>query len=601
MPADAEAGGFAEDGVSADAFMDENTVAKGPPATEFFPAPGLPPRRALAALREEFYRCGGARDGALTTEELAWRWKVLAQKDHQTRGRGGLNSEDWEAIALRTLQVLGEFDVEKRGRVEVQDFVHGILLSRDALLAAQIRWPLREALKRHSVLLEDLQCMFEAAKPKPTSEKPAFWLGHEEVAEVYRKKVWRVNPEGTDGRPLTDEQLESKPPEEWARLVVQAMDLDCDGHIGYGEFVAYCVGRRPVDVTLHLYDLARNMPPSARSLILGEGMPQIWHSGLVVHGREYFFSSDTVHDVPGKTTFGKPTKVVPLGTTLWRSDEIHAFIVHECQPVFHRGTYDVVANNCNHFTDRLCMFLTGRHAPADVMAQSNMLMNMTTVRVLRPVLNWMLRDHVVSRDDSPVGAQTQSPGRRWRKADPEELLQPGRAVAVHPEWGASSAVYGVVVLSGAPIEDGQQAESFFPHMMEGLALCSGGGCGPHLRSCGPDDTTAFKTNEVWVRFLDVSVGPENGMHCQVVTQLVPRSRISSVDIEGAAEQLTFRSALRAMVDYPKGGQSNTEVGPMGPIRKLSGLSAKPVLSLQQPDMFSPRELHKGDQDHDTTI
>eukprot|EP00971_Amphidinium_carterae_P038694 760694-Amphidinium_carterae.1 len=36
----------------------------------------------------------------------------------------------------------------------------------------------------------------------------------------------------------------------------------------------------------------------------------IWHSGIVVFGKEYYFSKDTMFDEAGRTGFGRPTKVV---------------------------------------------------------------------------------------------------------------------------------------------------------------------------------------------------------------------------------------------------------------------------------------------------
>ena len=50
-------------------------------------------------------------------------------------------------------------------------------------------------------------------------------------------------------------------------------------------------------------------------------------------------------------------------------DELHRHICRELKPIFHRGTYDVVLNNCNHFSDRLCMYLLGRRLPEEVLRQ----------------------------------------------------------------------------------------------------------------------------------------------------------------------------------------------------------------------------------------
>merc|ERR1712113_361977 len=94
---------------------------------------------------------------------------------------------------------------------------------------------------------------------------------------------------------------------------------------------------------------------------------------------------------------GEPKYIQHLGFTLWRRDELHEFIVSEMRPCFQRDTYDVVCNNCNHFSDRLCMYLVGKHCPKEVLIQPDLLLRSRSVRMVRPLLNYWLRDFVVER------------------------------------------------------------------------------------------------------------------------------------------------------------------------------------------------------------
>ncbi|CAE7512803.1 desi1 [Symbiodinium sp. CCMP2456] len=75
--------------------------------------------------------------------------------------------------------------------------------------------------------------------------------------------------------------------------------------------------------------------------MLASGAP-----GIVAFEKEYFFSNDTIFDIPGKTSFGEPSQVRSLGYTFWSQDELHDFIVNDLKPIFHRDTYDVICNNC---------------------------------------------------------------------------------------------------------------------------------------------------------------------------------------------------------------------------------------------------------------
>ncbi|CAE8683196.1 unnamed protein product, partial [Polarella glacialis] len=123
-----------------------------------------------------------------------------------------------------------------------------------------------------------------------------------------------------------------------------AMDSSGSGEVGYAEFVAFCVGRRKREVVLHMYDLSKGGAIQAPWLF-GDGLQRLWHTGIVVFGREYFFSSDAIYDIPGKTSFGTPTKVISLGHTFWQQDELHDFIVSDLKPMFHRDTYDIINKN----------------------------------------------------------------------------------------------------------------------------------------------------------------------------------------------------------------------------------------------------------------
>lgn len=130
-------------------------------------------------------------------------------------------------------------------------------------------------------------------------------------------------------------------------------------------------------------------------------------------------------DTPGQTAFGAPVRVIDMGWTLWRKDELTQFICSDLNPQFHRDTYDVVSNNCNHFTDRLLTYLVGKSPPDDVMRQPSYLLRSRFVRVLRPLMNHWLRDRVVDRGEE---VETESRSRRLR---PGELLPAGTTVCLH--------------------------------------------------------------------------------------------------------------------------------------------------------------------------
>jgi len=122
-------------------------------------------------------------------------------------------------------------------------------------------------------------------------------------------------------------------------------------------------------------------------LVLNEQVDGVWHTGVVVFGKEYYFGGDIYFDEPAKTGFGNPRQQIVLGTTLRQRDELHSYIVSELKREFTRDLYDAARNNCNHFSDRIAMFLVGKHIPEDVLTQPMLMMKTGIGRALRPIVS----------------------------------------------------------------------------------------------------------------------------------------------------------------------------------------------------------------------
>ena len=50
-------------------------------------------------------------------------------------------------------------------------------------------------------------------------------------------------------------------------------------------------------------------------MLLGKHIEGIWHTSLIVYGKEYYFGKGICYNLVGNTPFGKPTRVVDLGET----------------------------------------------------------------------------------------------------------------------------------------------------------------------------------------------------------------------------------------------------------------------------------------------
>nr|XP_018682274.1 PREDICTED: deSI-like protein At4g17486 isoform X4 [Musa acuminata subsp. malaccensis] len=94
----------------------------------------------------------------------------------------------------------------------------------------------------------------------------------------------------------------------------------------------------------------------------------VFHSGIEVHGQEYGFGA---HDYPSSGVFEVEPKSCPgfifrrsvwLGTTDMSRSEFR-ILIEDLAGKYHGDTYNLIIKNCNHFTDEVCMHLTGKSIP----------------------------------------------------------------------------------------------------------------------------------------------------------------------------------------------------------------------------------------------
>jgi hypothetical protein len=501
-------------------------------------------RSIMEMIRSEFRACAGNRE-AVSAEDLARFWRNLTEEWNQKFDRGPLTLSELQAIALRAVQVLREVDVLHTGHLGVEEWVHFRLLASSGVAGKQINSLLTLAMQENRTALHDLQDLFEIAD---RTESGSLTLN--EIMEMCKGSMWNFTP---PGKSLNE--LGPKNSEQYARELVKSMDLDGDEKITYAEFMAFCLGRRKQEVKLYLYDLSSGAADAMSPWVVGEQLEGIWHSSIVAFGKEYYYARDTVFDDPGSTSFGKPDKVIELGHTLWRRDELHDFVVHDLKPVFHRQTYDVITNNCNHFTDRVSMFLVGHHVPDEVLRQPIFLLKSKFVRVVRPMMNWWLRDRIAQREK---GKDIPMPGRG--RILPGEQVAIGTVVVVHP---AADGARGIPVLGhvhGAEAQHPQNSEGW--HSFLDYCSCNTnckveqisvlGPCGTESQPASASSSTG--TSELrdgfWVQYLELGkVSSANPSMAQVRMELLPRSRLSFVATsvtEDTATQATYAATLRSL-------------------------------------------------------
>ncbi|KAH9835079.1 DUF862-domain-containing protein [Teratosphaeria destructans] len=111
--------------------------------------------------------------------------------------------------------------------------------------------------------------------------------------------------------------------------------------------------------------------PSRLSTLLWALGTSLLHSGLVIaRTHEYAYGG---HSIPRKTgVYATPPLLTPPGAT-FRTTILQGFtclppdeiqdVIHQVSQEFLGTNYNLLTNNCNHFTSALCQRLTGKPAP----------------------------------------------------------------------------------------------------------------------------------------------------------------------------------------------------------------------------------------------
>jgi len=385
--------------------------------------------RQKAAYEEAVEVEGGPQT---TTEELSRCWLQILKEAHPT---AALTDRDKEFVRIRVMQTMREVDPQSTGMVGIDIWCNHMLLTRSSPSAMRAMLHINRLLEGAMLvcpsILVALQHSFEVAEgfpewtfqapptslsdpgspsrrdpevaPEedldfqvpvrtraPTEDGLAGPLSTEEVMNLFSRKLWPFRPIPKEGATKRRTDFSYRTPEEFVQECLIALELDGSHRIASTDFLALCLGRQEWPVTLHLYDLSRGLATMLGPMLFSQELEGVWHTGIVVFGKEYYFGGDIFYDHPGHTGFGTPRVVVPLGTTLRQRDELHAFIVDDLKPVFNREAYDAARNNCNHFTDRVSMYLVGRHIPEEILDQPQLMLDTNLGRALRPLLNRVL-------------------------------------------------------------------------------------------------------------------------------------------------------------------------------------------------------------------
>ncbi|XP_028264294.1 desumoylating isopeptidase 1b [Parambassis ranga] len=143
-------------------------------------------------------------------------------------------------------------------------------------------------------------------------------------------------------------------------------------------------------VKLYIYDLSRGMARQLSPVMLGKQLDGIWHTAIVVHGKEFFFVGGGVNSCsPGGTHLGEPDSIVDLGFTEVPAEIFMDYLTSLAESTYSGDKYNLFEHNCNSFSNEVAQFLTGKKIPSYITDLPSEVLSTPFGQALRPLLDSM--------------------------------------------------------------------------------------------------------------------------------------------------------------------------------------------------------------------
>ena len=120
-------------------------------------------------------------------------------------------------------------------------------------------------------------------------------------------------------------------------------------------------------------------------------MVGIWHTGIVVFNREYYFGGGIQVAPVGAFAAQSglmPSQTLEMGNSTKTQAELEAYI-RTINHRFTQATYDLIQNNCNNFSDIVCQFMCGHGIPTHIVDLPRIVFSTPGGAMLRPMIEGM--------------------------------------------------------------------------------------------------------------------------------------------------------------------------------------------------------------------
>lgn len=120
-------------------------------------------------------------------------------------------------------------------------------------------------------------------------------------------------------------------------------------------------------VELYIYDLSGGLAHQFSGSLLGRQLDAVYHTSIVVHGKEHFFGHGISVTAPGGSHHGRPMETIVLGTTEIDQETWQA-LLDDLRQRFTPAAYSLMTFNCNTFSNECANILVGADIPTHILS-----------------------------------------------------------------------------------------------------------------------------------------------------------------------------------------------------------------------------------------
>ncbi|KAF8319661.1 DUF862-domain-containing protein [Clavulina sp. PMI_390] len=141
-------------------------------------------------------------------------------------------------------------------------------------------------------------------------------------------------------------------------------------------------------VKLYIYDLSGGMARLMSRQLTGIQIDGVWHTSIVVFGKEVYYGQGVNVCAPGGSHLGLPLEVHDLGETEIDDGTFWEYI-EEMKSHYTAEKYHLLEFNCNSFTNDVAGFLTGGSIPSHIKDLPATVMSTPFGQSIRPMIDQM--------------------------------------------------------------------------------------------------------------------------------------------------------------------------------------------------------------------